>query len=106
MRKRQDYIEGNTLTLQETSLVLQGITIDRKPLKDHLKAVGYKEVFQYAEKSAKENNDLSASEIKRIHSLVLADHPEDKGAFHRINVRIDGALTQPVEPYLICTFLI
>ena len=32
-------IEGNTLTLQETGLVLQGITIDRKPLKDHLEAV-------------------------------------------------------------------
>ena len=32
-------IEGNTLTLKETALVLQGITIDRKPLKDHLEAV-------------------------------------------------------------------
>jgi hypothetical protein len=40
-------IEGNTLTLQETGLVLQGITIDRKPLKDHLEAVGYKEAFEY-----------------------------------------------------------
>ncbi len=29
-------IEGNTLTLRETALVLQGITIDQKPLKDHL----------------------------------------------------------------------
>ena len=32
-------IEGNTLTLQETALVLEGITIDQKPLKDHLEAV-------------------------------------------------------------------
>lgn len=94
-------IEGNTLTLQETSLVLQGITIDRKPLKDHLEAVGYKEAFQYVEELAKEKNDLSAFEIKRIHSLVLADRPEDRGVFRRVNVRIGGALTQPVEPYLI-----
>lgn len=48
-------IEGNTLTLQETALVLQGITIDRKPLKDHLEAVGYKEAFQYVEELAKQD---------------------------------------------------
>ena len=35
-------IEGNTLTLQETALVLEGVTIDRKPLKDHLEAVATK----------------------------------------------------------------
>lgn len=29
-------IEGNTLTLRETDLVLRGLTIDRKPLKDHM----------------------------------------------------------------------
>ena len=28
-------IEGNTLTLRETDLVLRGLTIDQKPLKDH-----------------------------------------------------------------------
>ena len=29
-------IEGNTLTLRETDMVLRGLTIDRKPLKDHM----------------------------------------------------------------------
>ena len=38
-------IEGNTLTLQETAMVLEGITIDTKPLKDHLEVVGHKEAF-------------------------------------------------------------
>ncbi len=94
-------IEGNTLTLQETALVLQGITIDRKPLKDHLEAVGYQEAFQYIEKLAKEKVEITGFEIKRIHSLVLADRPEDRGTFRRVNVRIAGALTEPVQPYLI-----
>ena len=94
-------IEGNTLTLQETALVLQGITIDRKPLKDHLEAVGYKEAFQYVEELAKQDKPLTDFEIKSIHSLVLADRPEDKGTFRRINVRIAGAMTEPVQPYLI-----
>ena len=94
-------IEGNTLTLQETALVLQGVTIDKKPLKDHLEAVGYKEAFQYVEELAKQDKDLSEFDIKSIHNLVLADRPEDRGAFRRVNVRIAGALTTPIQPYLI-----
>ena len=94
-------IEGNTLTLQETALVLQGVTIDKKPLKDHLEAVGYKEAFQYIEELAKQDKDLSEYDIKSIHNLVLADRPEDRGIFRRVNVRIAGALTNPVQPYLI-----
>ena len=94
-------IEGNTLTLQETALVLQGVTIDKKPLKDHLEAVGYKEAFQYIEELAKQDKDLSEYDIKSIHNLILADRPEDRGSFRRVNVRIAGALTNPVQPYLI-----
>jgi hypothetical protein len=41
-------IEGNTLTLQETALVIkEGITIDQKPLKDHLEVVGHKDAYEY-----------------------------------------------------------
>ena len=94
-------IEGNTLTLQETALVLQGITIDQKPLKDHLEAVGYKEAFQYVEEMAKQDKPITEFDIKNIHNLVLADRPEDRGTFRRVNVRIAGALTNPVQPYLI-----
>jgi len=94
-------IEGNTLTLKETALVLQGVTIDQKPLKDHLEAVGYKEAFQFMEELAKQNKPLSKYDIKSIHNLVLADRPEDRGVFRRVNVRIAGAMTNPVQPYLI-----
>ena len=94
-------IEGNTLTLQETALVLQGITIDQKPLKDHLEVVGYKEAFQYVEELAKQDKPITEFDIKSIHNLVLADRPEDRGTFRRVNVRIAGALTNPVQPFLI-----
>ena len=40
-------IEGNTLTLRETDLVLRGLTIDQKPLKDHMEALGHKEAFDF-----------------------------------------------------------
>ncbi|MBR5686380.1 MAG: Fic family protein [Prevotella sp.] len=94
-------IEGNTLSLQETQLVLQGITIDQKPLKDHLEAVGYKEAYEYMEQLAREQRELTIYEICSIHSLVLADHQEDRGRFRRVPVRIAGALATPVQPYQI-----
>jgi len=94
-------IEGNTLTLKETAMVLEGVTIDQKPLKDHLEAVGHRDAFLYVEEIAKQELPLNEFVIKNIHSLVLMDQPEDKGVFRRIPVRIMGAYTEPVQPYLI-----
>lgn len=93
-------IEGNTLTLKETAMVLEGMTIDKKPLKDHLEAVGHRDAFLYVEDIAKDTK-ISQSVIKNIHSLVLIDRPDDKGVFRKIPVTIMGAYTQPVQPYLI-----
>ncbi|MDD3880678.1 MAG: Fic family protein [Eubacteriales bacterium] len=94
-------IEGNTLTLKETAMVLEGMTIDKKPLKDHLEAVGHRDAFLYIEDIAQRKTRLKEAEIKSIHSLVLMDRPEDKGVFRRIPVTIMGAYTEPVQPYLI-----
>ncbi len=94
-------IEGNTLTLKETAMVLEGVTIEQKPLKDHLEAVGHRDAFIYIEELAKEEKPLSEYIIRNIHALVLVDRPEDKGVFRRIPVRIMGACAEPVQPYLI-----
>ncbi len=94
-------IEGNTLTLRETDLVLQGITIDRKPLKDHMEAVGHKEAFDFVSELVKENVPISESIIRQIHYFVLADRKEDRGVYRQIPVRIMGAHHEPVQPYLI-----
>ena len=94
-------IEGNTLTLQETAIVLEGMTVDQKPLKDHLEVVGHRDAFMYVRDIATKEVPLNESTIKDIHSLVLMNQPEDKGVYRRINVRIVGAYTEPVAPYLI-----
>ncbi len=94
-------IEGNTLTLRETDMVLRGLTIDRKPLKDHMEAVGHKEAFDYVSSLVKENKPISESVIKQIHYLVLADKKDDRGVYRRVPVRIMGAAHEPVQPYLI-----
>ena len=94
-------IEGNTLTLRETDMVLRGLTIDRKPLKDHMEAVGHKEAFDFVQDLVKEQAPLSESIIKQIHYLVLADKPQDRGVYRKIPVRIMGTKHEPVQPYLI-----
>ncbi|MCL2492990.1 MAG: Fic family protein [Clostridiales bacterium] len=94
-------IEGNTLTLQETALVLEGVTIDRKPLKDHLEAVGHRDAFLYVCSLVSEKAAVSEKLIREIHSLVLTDRPEDKGVYRRIPVTIMGAAHEPPQPYLV-----
>lgn len=94
-------IEGNTLTLRETDLVLKGLTIVQKPLKDHLEAVGHKDAFEFICDLTKRNVPLSESIIKQVHYLVLADKKNDRGIYRRVPVRIMGAQNEPVQPYLI-----
>lgn len=94
-------IEGNTLTLRETDMVLRGLTIDKKPLKDHLEVVGHKEAFDYVSELVKDNVPLSEHIIKQIHFLVLADKREDRGVYRRVPVRIMWAEHEPVQPYMI-----
>lgn len=94
-------IEGNTLTLQETALVLEGLTVDQKPLKDHLEAVGHKDAFLYVQELVRDKVSFSETIMKQIHTLVLMDRPEDRGIYRRIPVRIMGAYHTPPDPVMV-----
>ncbi|MFB9276849.1 Fic family protein [Cohnella cellulosilytica] len=93
-------IEGNTLTLEETSLVLkEGLTIDKKPLSHHLEAVGHKEAYYYVEETVKEKQALSEQIIKNIHSLVLMGISSERGKYRSVPVIITGSNYTPSQPY-------
>lgn len=94
-------IEGNTLTLRETDMVLRGLTIDKKPLKDHMEAVGHKEAFDFVRELVRENRPITERVVQQIHYLVLADKKDDRGVYRRVPVRIMGAEHEPLQPYLI-----
>lgn len=96
-------IEGNTLTLRETDLVLRGLTIDKKPLKDYMEAVGHKEAFDFVTELVKEKCEINERVIKQIHYLVLADKKDDRGVYRRVPVRIMGVAHETAQPYLIVT---
>ena len=94
-------IEGNTLTLNETALVLEGVTIGQKPLKDHLEAIGHRDAFNFLEEVIGHCEEISERLVKDLHTLVLADQPRDRGVYRRIPVVITGAVHTPPQPYLV-----
>lgn len=95
-------IEGNTLTLRETALIIQeGITIAEKPIKEHLDVIGHKDAFDYITALAEKNTVITEHIIKNIHSLVLMNDADNRGIYRRIPVSILGAAHTPPEPYLV-----
>ncbi len=94
-------IEGSTLTLRETDMVLRGLTVHQKPLKDHMEAIGHKEAFDFVLELVQNRIPMTERIIQQIHYLVLADKRDDRGTYRRIPVRIAGAQYEPVQPYLI-----
>lgn len=92
-------IEGNTLTLHETRLVaLEGLTIDKKPLREHLEVIGHRDAFEYIAILSQKNEVLTEREIKNIHSLVLMNDAQNKGIYRKIPVQITGALDETSDP--------
>lgn len=95
-------IEGNTLTLRETALILQeGITIAEKPVKEHLEVIGHKDAFEYIMTLADTNTLLTEKVIKDIHSFVLMNDVQNRGVYRSLPVTILGAAHTPPQPYLV-----
>lgn len=95
-------IEGSTLTLKETALILsEGVTISEKPLKEHLEAIGHRDAFEYITELAAQETALSERIIKDIHSLVLMNDRENRGVYRKVPVMIMGAENTPPQPYMI-----
>ena len=94
-------IEGNTLSLNETRLVLEdGLTIGRKSLKEHLETINHKEAITFVEKLAcSVEEEISERNIKEIHGLVMKGiDPDYAGRYRDIQVRISGSSHVPPEP--------
>ncbi|MCW1930255.1 MAG: Fic family protein [Candidatus Kerfeldbacteria bacterium] len=101
MTYNSNSIEGNSLTLKETFLVInEGITIKGKPLKDHLEAKDHTEALEwlYSEIQAHSRHTISEMFIRNIHALVV--HNTDKewaGRYRNSNVIIGGAKHNPPD---------
>lgn len=96
-------IEGNTLTLQETALVVnEGVTISGKSMREHLEAINHAEAINYIKDIAKRDIEISERTIKEIHSLILHGiDRENAGRYRTVPVMISGSTYMPPQPYLI-----
>lgn len=86
-------IEGNTLTLRETQMVLQeGITIKGKSLQEHFEAKNHEKAIDYLYNLVDDNYTLRGIDILSLHGLVLRSiEDEYAGRLRNAGVRISGA---------------
>ncbi len=86
-------IEGNTLTLRETQMVLQeGITVKGKSLREHFEAKNHEKAIEYLYSIVNENYTLRSIDILSLHELVLRMiEDEFAGRIRNGGVRITGA---------------
>ncbi len=91
-------IEGNTLTLKETKVVLEGITIGGKTMREHFEAINHRNAILFVEELVNKNISLSEWDIKNIHQLVLKNiDDKNAGVYRKINVTISGAEHVPPD---------
>ena len=91
-------IEGNTLTLKETKVALEGITVGGKTLREHFEAINHREAFVFVESLVSDESPFSEHVIKSVHQLILKNiDDENAGVYRRSNVIISGAQHVPPE---------
>ncbi|WP_234123670.1 Fic family protein [Clostridium hydrogenum] len=97
-------IEGNTLTITETKVILEdGITIGKgKTLKEHLEVINHKEAIDYIEDIVNKNIDINQNVIKNLHYIILKSiNNENAGKYRNVNVLISGSNHRPPEHFLV-----
>jgi Fic family protein len=100
-------IEGNTLTLQETKMIIEeGFTIKGKSLREHFEAVNHQEAIEHLETLVSQNYSLSSKDILDIHNLVLQKiEKEFAGRYRTAGVRISGANFVPPNALKVNDFM-
>ena len=96
-------IEGNTLTLRETNLVInEGLTISGKSMREHLEAINHVEAIAYIKQLTQRNFPLNERELLSVHNLILRGIiPEDAGRYRRVQVMIKGSAHMPPQPFIV-----
>jgi len=92
-------IEGNTLTINETKVVLEGITVGGKTMQEHLEVINHQDAIFYVEDIVRKEEPLSEWQIKNLHRLVLKGIDDRyAGVYRDQQVFISGATHTPPAP--------
>lgn len=100
-------IEGNTLTLQETKMVIEeGFTIKGKSLREHFEAVNHHDAIEFVENLVNKKYILNEKDILTVHGLVLQKiEKEFAGRYRNSGVRISGANFVPPNALKVDTLM-
>lgn len=100
-------IEGNTLTLQETKMVVEeGFTIKGKSLREHFEAVNHQDAIDFVTSLVSDHYVLTDVDILTVHGLVLQKIEKDfAGRYRNSGVRISGADFVPPNALKIDDFM-
>ncbi len=93
-------IEGNSLTLRETELVLsKGVTVSGKPLKDHIEAINLAKAWEQVKALAQPGAEITERDLLNLHQIILT-RVEDNfaGTYRSSSVRISGSNHIPPNP--------
>lgn len=96
-------IEGNTLTLQETALVVnEGLTIGGKSMREHLEVINHAEAIEFVRGLVTGKEELTRRSVMEIHRLILKEVDNENAGRHRtVPVRISGSDTELPQPFLL-----
>ncbi len=93
-------IEGNTLTMSETKVVLEGITIGGKTMVEHLETINHRDAILFIEDLIADREELSEWNLKNIHALILKEiDNSNAGRYRKENVLISGAKHIPPKHF-------
>lgn len=88
-------IEGNTLTLMETKVLLEdGISIGGKHLRELYEAVNHRNAYRYVKQCIEQRLPLDEKIVKDIHAMLM-DHIFTGGIYRNVDVYISGAQHTP-----------
>lgn len=101
-------IEGSTLTLRETQLILEtGLTIGGKSLREHFEVINHRKAIEYVETLAVGDERVNAFHVRQIHQLVLTRIDDaNAGQYRSLPVRIVGVLHQPPECWEVSALMV
>lgn len=96
-------IEGNTLTLRETDLVInEGITVSGKSMREHLEAINHTEAIAFVKELAQKKAAFTEYNLLGLHHLILRGIiPEEAGKYRSVQVMIQGSKHMPPQPYMV-----
>ena len=95
-----NWIEGNTLTIAETDLVInEGQTISGKSMREHLEAINHQEAIEFIQNRIKNNATLGEPDVTSLHTIILRGIlPKEAGHYRSVAITIKDKSFSPCEP--------